>query len=355
MENLQEIYKGEEYEKRIESEKSALEIVPILYEIFCPKSVVDVGGGVGTWLEPFQKYENVRVCCVEGGYVRKNYRLNEDTLIEKDLEQRICLDQQFEMAISLEVAEHLSEKRADSFIDDLVELSGIIVFSAAVVFQPGDHHVNCKKSSYCKKLFEERHYKRIDCIRPLIASNVNIAWWYKNNIFIYVKEEMYEQICAKIKERNMIVWPDTVGEFIHYDCFYNIVEMQKSIARKEAQKKANILLNWMEFNKKSSIDEWIRKNLKDVNFAIFGLGDLGKELINQIQDKSNRDRLSVVIDNYTNENRWEELEVVTLPEFLALKNDVKVIISTLVGLNEEMETQIKNGRYEVIDIERIFE
>lgn len=43
MENLQEIYKGEEYEKRIESEKSALEIVPILYEIFCPKSVVDVG------------------------------------------------------------------------------------------------------------------------------------------------------------------------------------------------------------------------------------------------------------------------------------------------------------------------
>lgn len=65
--------------------------------------------------------------------------------------------------------------------------------------------------------------------------------------------------------------------------------------------------------------------------------------------------MSVVIDNYTNENRWEELEVVTLPEFLALKNDVKVIISTLVGLNEEMETQIKNGRYEVIDIERIFE
>ncbi len=356
MENLKEIYKGEGYEKRIESEKSACEIVPFLWKLFRPKSVVDVGGGVGTWLEAFQRCgEYIRLCCVEGEYVRKNYRISTDTLIEKDLEQKIDLAERFDMAVSLEVAEHLSKERADTFISDLVKLSDIIVLSAAIPFQPGDHHVNCQDSSYWKKLFENQNYKRIDCIRPLIVNNPNVAWWYKNNIFIYVKAAMYEDVCRKITSTNMMIWPDSIGDFVHYECFYNIVEMQKGITRNEEKVKTDLLLKWIKFNKNCSIDEWIQNNLRGVQFAIFGLGAIGKIFASEILDSKNKEMLKAIIDNYTNEDRWEETQVFTLPEFLELDNDVKVVINTIFSLEETMKNKIKQKGMKIIDLKNIFE
>ena len=236
MDKLKEIYGDEEYTRGIESERSALEIVPLLHKISGAKSVVDVGGGIGTWLVPFTLIsKEIDVCCIDGGYVRENYKLGSDTLIVKNLEEDIDIGRKFDLAISLEVAEHLSEKRAEGFVDDLINLSDIILFSAAIPFQPGDHHINCKEPGFWKNLFETRGFRRIDCIRPVIVNNPYVMWWYKNNMFLYVRDVIFNDVYTKILANGMEVWPESVGDFVHYECFYNIVEMQKYLSEKSGK------------------------------------------------------------------------------------------------------------------------
>ena len=63
-----------------------------------------------------------------------------------------------DLAVSLEVAEHPSEKRAPSFIDDLCTASSCVLFGAAIPGQEGVGHLNEKWPSYWTKLFEKRGY-----------------------------------------------------------------------------------------------------------------------------------------------------------------------------------------------------
>lgn len=354
MDRLEEIYKGEAYEKAEESERSAREIVPFLYKLLRPKSVVDVGGGIGVWLEAFVKIDrNIKVCCIDGQYVKKNYRLDTDTLLEKDLEESLFTGKRFDLSISLEVAEHLSEKRAAGFVEDLTNLSDIVMFSAAVDFQPGDNHINCRKSSYWENLFRQRGYQRIDCVRPVIAKNPDVVWWYKNNIFLYVKETIYDDIYRKISDNGMTVWDDSVGDFIHYECFYNIVRMQRAMLNASWRKKTDLLLKWMEFNKTGSVAAWLNCNLGDSEFALFGLGDCGKKFLEEIQDSESAGRLNAIIDNYARIEQWMGKRVTTLDHFLANNAGVEIIINTVINLDENIKNKIENRGMQVIDLTTI--
>ena len=91
----------------------------------------------------------------------------------QDLENNIQIESKFDLAITLEVAEHLSEIRADSFIDDLCALSDLILFSAAIPDQGGRHHINEQWQSYWEpKRFKQRGYHVYDIVRWKIWSSV---------------------------------------------------------------------------------------------------------------------------------------------------------------------------------------
>ena len=105
----------------------------------------------------------------------------------QDLENRIQIESKFDLAISLEVAEHLSEMRADSFIDDLCALSDLILFSAAVPNQGGKNHVNEQWQSYWAQRFKQRGYHVYDLVRWKIWSRSDIATWYRQNIIVYCR------------------------------------------------------------------------------------------------------------------------------------------------------------------------
>ena len=102
-------------------------------------------------------------------------------------ELKSVLNRRFGLVESLEVAEHLSPKRADSFIEDLTNLGDVILFSAAIAGQGGTHHINEQMQSYWAKKFENLGYVGIDYIRPLIWNNSSVEWWYRQNILIYCK------------------------------------------------------------------------------------------------------------------------------------------------------------------------
>ena len=84
-------------------------------------------------------------------------------------------------------------------------------------------------------LFEARGFRRIDCIRPVIVNNPYVMWWYKNNMFLYVRDVIFNDVYTKILANGMEVWPESVGDFVHYECFYNIVEMQKYLSEKSGK------------------------------------------------------------------------------------------------------------------------
>jgi hypothetical protein len=65
--------------------------------------------------------------------------------LEHDLEQPLAQllgGERFDLAASLEVAEHLSSARADGFVEHLTRLSDRVLFSAEVPGQGGYGHRN---------------------------------------------------------------------------------------------------------------------------------------------------------------------------------------------------------------------
>src|SRR2546429_8002382 len=88
---------------------SARVIVPIVLDLLGPTSVVDVGCGIGTWLSVFEESGVSDVIGVDGDYVDRDRLLIEPgRYIARDLESPLRLDRSFDLAVSLEVAEHLA-------------------------------------------------------------------------------------------------------------------------------------------------------------------------------------------------------------------------------------------------------
>lgn len=163
-------------------------IAKIVYDILQPKSIVDVGCGIGNWLNEFQILGVNDYLGIDGTHLNKKlFLLDTNKLKLVDLEQNYSIDRKFDLAVSLEVAEHLSENSADLFIENLCNLSNTILFSAAIPGQGGQNHINEKPVSYWKQKFEEKQFVFFDIIRPIIWDLHEIKPWYRQNIFIASK------------------------------------------------------------------------------------------------------------------------------------------------------------------------
>jgi hypothetical protein len=97
------------------------------------------------------------------------------------------LSESYDLAISVEVAEHLSKERAEALIGRLTEAADVIVFSAAVPMQGGTHHINEHPQSYWISLFDSAGFDVFDIFRPALWSDPAIRWWFRQNIFLFVR------------------------------------------------------------------------------------------------------------------------------------------------------------------------
>lgn len=168
--------------------RSAEIVVPLVMDLVHPRSVIDVGCGTGAWPSVFIAHGVPDVMGVDGDYVdRTQLRIPQDRFIAHDLEERLTLDRRFDLVTSLEVAEHLSPEAAEHFVDSLVSLGPVVLFSAAVPGQGGQHHVNERWPSYWADLFAERGYVAIDCLRDSIWDDEGVDWWYAQNLILYAR------------------------------------------------------------------------------------------------------------------------------------------------------------------------
>ncbi|WP_421780665.1 class I SAM-dependent methyltransferase [Kiloniella litopenaei] len=173
---------------------SAKAIAPFLYELFKPTSAVDVGCGRGFWLQEFSKLGTQRVFGVDGPWISPDkLAFSAQNFKECDLSKEIVLNETFDLAINLEVAEHLPEERAESFVQDICKLAPAVFLGAAIPGQGGVNHYNEQWPSYWAELFEANGYLAYDLVRPLVWRNEEVAWWYKQNAIVYVKKEIAEK------------------------------------------------------------------------------------------------------------------------------------------------------------------
>jgi hypothetical protein len=163
-----------------------------------PKSVVDFGCALGAWLKVFEEHGTRTLRGLDGHYVDRSKLLIESACFTPvDLAQAVTVhrahafrpDERYDLAVCLEVAEHLPGSAAPGLIHTLTALAPFVLFSAAIPGQRGVGHINEQWPSYWKALFEEHGFRRLDPLRRHIWRDDRIPWWYRQNIFLYVSGE----------------------------------------------------------------------------------------------------------------------------------------------------------------------
>jgi hypothetical protein len=153
-------------------------------------SAIDLGCGVGTWLSVLQEKGVKEIRGIDGSWIDQNLLVIPRTCFEQaDLGKPIKISKKYDLAISLEVAEHLPSNRAEGFIFLLTELSDFVLFSAAIPSQEGTNHINKQWQHYWVNLFDGLDYVAHDFIRPRIWNDSQIPFYYRQNILFFSRRQ----------------------------------------------------------------------------------------------------------------------------------------------------------------------
>jgi hypothetical protein len=153
---------------------SAVTILPPIIEEYGVRSVIDFGCGLGCWLEVAQECGVSDVVGVDGPAGR-----SPGEFIEHDLTKPFYGDEH-DLAICLEVAEHLPESAARTLVKSLVRAAPLILFSAATPGQGGEGHINEQPHAYWDEMVCWFGYDVV----PVAIDGMASAW-YRNNIRLY--------------------------------------------------------------------------------------------------------------------------------------------------------------------------
>lgn len=167
-------------------------LADLIEEHFSPRSVLDVGCGEG-FLTSELRSRGIESFGVDGDELP-----GVDRLI--DLRDPPELGQ-WDVAVSLEVGEHLPEEAAERFVRLLCRSAPVVVFSAAIVAQGGPGHVNEQWPGYWVERFAAAgHVHASGALRWQVWDDERIEPWYRQNLLVFSSEpfDLVEDGCPAV-------------------------------------------------------------------------------------------------------------------------------------------------------------
>ena len=183
------------------SRASARTVAPLLLAEMRIDSLLDVGAGHGAWASEWIAAGVSDVLAIDGDYVKSDQLVIPATNFRSaDLSTPLDLGRKFDLVQSLEVAEHLPHAKAAMFIETLTRHGDVVLFSAAVPHQGGEHHVNEQPPEYWRQLFGKAGYAAFDWLRPRLADQKQVKGWYRYNSFLYANATGQKRLSDSILE-----------------------------------------------------------------------------------------------------------------------------------------------------------
>jgi SAM-dependent methyltransferase len=185
------LYDNEFYKDQVAPSLGAARLIlGHLWTYLQPESVVDVGCGRGSWLAACHELGSATLIGLDGDWNSQAAMIDPAIRFRAvDLNQPFALDRRVDLAISVEVAEHLEPASSTQFVNCLTEASDMVVFGAAYEGQGGTNHINEQRHSWWARLFSANRYVPFDLFRPYFWSHERIHFWYRQNTFLYVRQD----------------------------------------------------------------------------------------------------------------------------------------------------------------------
>lgn len=153
-------------------------------------SLADVGCGTGNFAAEFQRRGLRVVGCEYANRARGRARRNGIEVFEFDLSRQVQtpLGSGYDLAICLEVAEHVPQYLADELVKYLVSTSNLVVFTAAQPGQGGHGHVNEQPQSYWSAKFFTQGFYVDEMATARIVNRLrelNAFWYLSENLLVF--------------------------------------------------------------------------------------------------------------------------------------------------------------------------
>jgi len=209
------------------SKIGAQRILPLLWTQLRPRSVVELGCGTGEWLLEAQRLGADRVFGLDGAWVpadRLVIPAKDFNAVDLERDELATPSERYDLAICLEVLEHVAEEHCDRLIAWLCRQAPAVLFSAAIPWQPGTSHINSAWQSAWARKFAAQDFLVYDFIRTALWSDKEIPYYYRQNIFI-AAEPNHEAL------REMRPVDPSALDVVHPEFF--TIQMQKHDRKRE--------------------------------------------------------------------------------------------------------------------------
>jgi SAM-dependent methyltransferase len=220
---------------------SARKFMRHLWQYLQPASVLDVGCGRGTWLKACKELGCRTLVGYDGPWNDQSKMVDADIVFRPvDVRRPFGTGEKFDLAMSLEVAEHLEARHAERFVKSLAACADCILFGAALVGQGGCNHLNEQLPSYWAYRFGHYGFVPFDLFRPALWGDATICFWYRQNTFLYLRRGSapYQAIkargVAELAEPGFMdcIHPELYAQKIaDKDLMYKLDDLRRSVFR----------------------------------------------------------------------------------------------------------------------------
>lgn len=220
----------------------------IILSKYNPKSIAEFGCGNG-YLTNYLSLGCIKIFAIDG-YSQPKFKSKNIEFLKVDLNNELSINstfkgREFDIAICMEVAEHLLESSSDFLVKHLTRVAPVIIFSAAIPKQGGHGHINCQTREYWYNIFSKYGYIVQDTLRSEFRKSDSIASWYKFNTLVFVRgdymqkqndEEVIKSLIAS-ESASTSAYYKTVNETVKLNTILNYLPIKLYLQIRDLVKK----------------------------------------------------------------------------------------------------------------------